>query len=133
MQIILFVLVIIILLAIMYQKLRRRYSLKTILIGTAVLVVLISISIYISSTSEGGIKKAFIQKYKKEFGYKISKLTATMSTNNETRYSNEYYYKFVYIVNKNKKEYVCEANNVFVQLIEDEYVFKTIKEECREK
>ncbi|AXX93065.1 hypothetical protein CPU12_13040 [Malaciobacter molluscorum LMG 25693] len=133
MQIILFVLVIIILLAIIYQKLRKRYSLKTILGGTIVLIILISISIYISSISEGGIKKAFIQKYKKEFGYKISKLTATMATNNETRYSNEYYYKFVYIVNKNKKEYVCEANNVFVQLIEDEYVFKTIKEECREK
>ncbi|RXJ83136.1 hypothetical protein [Arcobacter sp. CECT 8985] len=133
MQIILFMLVIIILLLVIYQKLRRKYSAKKIAMGTLLLIIILSLGVYISSTSESGIKKAFIQKYKKEFGYKIAKLTATMLTNNETRNSNEYYYKFVYIVNKNKKEYVCEANNIFVQLIEDEYVFKTIKEECREK
>jgi len=133
MQIIIFVLVLIILGAVVYQKLRRRYAASQILLGTAIISVLFIGSIYIFNMNEGGIKAAFKSKYKEIYGNEISKLSASIMQSKKGLEANEYFYRFVYITIKDKKEYVCEAKNVFVQLIEDEYVFKEIKEECREK
>lgn len=133
MQIIIFVLVLIILGAVIYQKLRRKYTTGQILLGTTAITVLFIGSIYIFNMSEGGIKAAFKSKYKEIYGNEISKLSASIMQSKKGLEANEYFYRFVYITIKDKKEYVCEARNVFVQLIEDEYVFKEIKEECREK
>lgn len=133
MQIILFVLILIILGAVVYQKLRKKYSPVQILMGTMFVSIFFTGLIYVFNINEGGIKDAFKSKYKEVYGHKISKLSASIIDKGKSLGANEYYYKFVYITKKDNKEYVCEANEVFVQLIEDEYVFKEIKEECREK
>lgn len=133
MQILIFSLIVILLLGYIFYKLNQFYSKKVIVFGTLFIIGIIWLSIYLSNNNEVGINKAFKAKYKKEFGYKIDKLSSNIINKGKNLSLNEYFYKFIYIVKKDNKEFVCEANDIFVQVIEDEYVFKEIKEKCREK
>ncbi len=133
MQILIFSLIVVLLLGYIFYKLNQFYSKKVIISWTLFVVGFVWLSIYLSSYSEVGINKAFKAKYKKEFGYKIDKLSSNIINKGKNLGLNEYFYKFIYIVKKDNKEFVCEANDVYVQMIEDEYVFKEIKEKCREK
>ncbi len=133
MQILIFSLIVILLLGYIFYKLEQFYSKKTIIIGTLFTIGIIWLGVYFSNNNEIGINKAFKEKYKQEFGYKIDKLSSNIINKGKNLSLNEYFYKFIYIVKKDNKEFVCEANDIFVQVIEDEYVFKDIKEECREK
>ena len=48
----------------------------------------------------------------------------------------KFVYEFTYLVTKDNKEFLCTANNVEINKIEDNYIFKNfsdLKEECVEK
>ena len=78
------------------------------------------------------IPNAFKDKYLKEKNLQIIKISYSTS-GNELLISNTNMYDFIYIIKKDSKDYVCESKNVEVQKVEDEYVFKKYKEECRLK
>lgn len=135
MQIILFSLIVIGLLGYVMYKLSTVYtiSLQKILISLTAVFVLISVGIFLSVDNKEDFEELFKEKYKSQFGYEISKISSENIVDSQLLSKTDMYYKFIYIVEKEGKTYVCEANNVLIQKIEDEYVFQPIKEECRVK
>lgn len=135
MQIIFFSLLVIGLVGYIIFKISEIYhiSIRKIAIVLTGLFVLVSIGIFLSVDKQGNFEELFKEKYKKQFGYDISKLSSKRIVKNQVLDEKDSYYKFIYIVNKNQKTYVCESNDILIQKIEDEYVLKPIKEECIEK
>jgi hypothetical protein len=81
---------------------------------------------------EEKLPNVFKENYLKEHNTEILKLSSTQ-VNFEVLSSTKAIYDFIYIINRDNKEYVCEAKNVEVLFIEDEYVIKKYKEDCKLK
>lgn len=125
------VLILLIVIFIIY-KIRKSYSNKELKIFTFIIVLLCLALIYYNHLEENKMPNAFKENYLEEKKLDIIKLSYNYSAL-EVLSSNTSRYNFLYIVKKDDKEYVCEAKDVEVQQIEDEYIFKEFKEECRIK
>lgn len=132
MQILIFTLVIIALIVFGIYKIKKTFS-KLEIIGFFSLIVMIIIGIiYTNHLDENKLPDTFKSNYLKEKNIEILKLSYNQK-NFEVLSSSKAVYDFTYIIKKQEKEYVCEAKDVVIILIEDEYVIKKYKEECREK
>lgn len=132
MQLILFSLVILAVIVYIIFKIKKSFTKKDFIIFFTASVLIIVVYIYYDKAKENKLPNAFKANYLEETNRKIEKLSFTQ-VNFEVLRSTKFVYDFLYIINKNGKEYVCEAKNVEVQKIEDEYIFKKYKEECRLK
>lgn len=135
MQIILFSLILVGLLGYVVFKLSDIYhlSLKKIMLFLSFVFILIFIGIFLSVDKQEDYESLFKQKYEKDFGLKISKIVAKEIVKNQVLTQKDRYYKFTYIVEKANKTYVCEANDVKIQKIEDEFVLQNINEVCTQR
>ncbi len=113
-------------------KIKKSFSKKELIFIGIALVSIIFMSIYLKKEHQNKLPNSFKQEYLKDKNIKILKLSYKQ-INVQVLSSNDEIYDFVYIIKKNNQEFVCEAKNVEAQLIEDEYVFKPYKEECRIK
>jgi len=132
MQLILFSLVILAVVVYIIFKIKKTFTKKDFIIFFTVIVLIIVAFLYYDKAQENKLPNAFKANYLQERNIQIEKLSFTQ-VNFEVLRSTKFVYDFLYIINKNDKEYVCEAKNVEVQKIEDEYIFKKYKEECRLK
>lgn len=132
MQILIFSFLILALVAYIIYRIKKSFSKKEALTLVGLVVFSIFTFIYYNNVQENKLPNAFKAKYLNEKSIEIQKISYTQ-TNIEILSSTKGIYDFVYIINKNSKEYVCEAKDVEAQKIEDEYVFKNYKEECRLK
>jgi len=132
MKILIISLLIIALIVYVIYKVKKTFTKKELYSFIAVIGFIIAGMLYYNHLEENKMPDAFKAKYLKEKNLVISKLSYTYSTL-EVVSSNSSKYNFAYIITKNDKEYVCEAKDVEVQKIEDEYVFKKYKEDCRLK
>ena len=132
MQILIFSLLIIALIIYVVYKIKKTFTKKELVSFVSIVVLLIGGLFYFNHLQENKLPNAFKAYYLDERGIKIEKLSINQS-NIEVLSSSKQIYDFIYIINKDAKELVCEAKDVEAQLIEDEYVFKNFKEECRLK
>lgn len=132
MQIILFSLIILAVLIYIIYKVKRSFTKKDFIIFFVIITAIIIAITYYNNSQEQKLPNAFKANYLEEKNIEISKLSYTQ-VNFEVLRSTKFVYDFLYIIKKNDKEYVCEAKNVEVQKIEDEYIFKKYNENCRLK
>ncbi|WP_122893304.1 hypothetical protein [Arcobacter peruensis] len=132
MQLILFSLVLLAVLIFIIYKIKKSFTKKDFIIFSVIIIGAIVAISYYNNSQEHKLPNAFKADYLQEKNIEISKLSYTQ-VNFEVLRSTKFVYDFLYIIKKNDKEYVCEAKNVEVQKIEDEYIFKKYNENCRLK
>ena len=132
MQILIFSLAMLILLTFIVYKIKKSITQKDIIIFLVVLGLVVAGVVYNNKVKEERLPNVFKENYLKEKNIEILKLSSTQ-VNFEVLSSTKAIYDFIYIIKKGDKEYVCEAKNVEVLLIEDEYIIKEYKEECKLK
>ena len=132
MQVLVASLVILGLLTFIVYKIKKSITKKDIIIFFVILGLLIVGLTYNNKIKEEKLPNVFKENYLKEKNIEILKLSSTQ-VNFEVLSSTKSIYDFIYIIKKDNQEYLCEAKNVEVLLIEDEYVIKDYKEECKLK
>lgn len=132
MQILIFSLFIIALIIYVIYKIKKTFTKKELISFASIAFIVIIGIFYFNHLEENKLPNAFKSNYLDEKGIKIEKLSINQ-TSLEVLSSSKQIYDFIYIINKDGKELVCEAKGVEAQLIEDEYVFKDFKEKCRLK
>ena len=132
MQVLVASLVILGLLTFIVYKIKKSITKKDIIIFFVVLALAIAGLVYNNKVQEEKLPNVFKENYLKEKNIEILKLSSTQ-VNFEVLSSTRSIYDFIYIIKKGNQEYVCEAKNVEVLLIEDEYVIKEYKENCKLK
>lgn len=136
MQIIIGIAIFIIALTLILYKVNNKFEKKefTILL---IIIILSSIAYGIyEKNQEEFFPKMFKEKYSKEKNVVIEGLKAELLNNKVVSSKTKFVYKFTYLVSKDNKEFLCTANNVEINKIEDNYIFKNfsdLKEECVEK
>mgnify|MGYP001055602598 CR=1 FL=1 len=132
MQILIFSLIIIAILIYVIFKIKKSFTQKDIIYFFITLTLIIVSIVYYNKAKEEKLPNVFKANYLQEHNTEILKLSSTQ-VNFEVLSSTKSIYDFIYIINRDGKDLVCEAKNVEVLLIEDEYVFKKYKEECKLK
>lgn len=132
MQILIFSLIIIALIVYIIYKIKKTFTKKELTIFFSVIAIIIAGLVYANNENENKLADTFKANYLKQKNTEILKLSIKQ-TSFEVLSNSKEIYNFIYIINKDGKEFVCEAKDVEAQLIEDEYVFKEYKEECRKK
>lgn len=132
MQILIFSLLILAVIIYVIYKIKKTFTKKEVITFFTIVGVLIIGMFYFNEIEKNKLPMAFKNHYLNEKGIEISKLSYSQ-TNIEVLSNSKKILDFIYIIEKDEKEYVCEAKNVETQLIEDEYVFKKYKEDCRIK
>ena len=132
MQVLVASLIILALLTFIVYKIKKSITKKDIIIFFVILGLLIVGLTYNNKIKEEKLPNVFKENYLKVKNIEILKLSSTQ-VNFEVLSSTKSIYDFIYIIKKDNQEYLCEAKNVEVLLIEDEYVIKDYKEECKLK
>jgi len=133
MQILISIILIIILIGYIVYKIDKKFEKKEAIILTAVVVVVILVFTLYQKNQKDFLPNQFKENYKKEKNIDILKLSSELLNNKNVSSKKHFIYKFTYIINKNNKEYLCVANSVEINKIEDTYVFGKWEEECKEK
>lgn len=129
MQILVVSLLIIALIIYVIYKIKKSFSKKE-LVGFSIFFIgVIALFIVFNTNKEQKLPNAFKNYYLKEKNTEILKLTINRA-NLEVLSSSKTIYNMAYIIKKDDKEFVCEANDIEVQQIEDEYIFKNFKDKC---
>lgn len=136
MQIIIAIAVLIIALTLILYKVNNQFEKREFIILLLIIIISsIGYGLY-EKTQEEFFPNMFKEKYLKEKNVEIQGLTAELMNNKVVSSKTKFVYKFTYLVTKDNKEFLCTANNVEINKIEDNYIFKNfsdLKEECVEK
>ena len=136
MQIALFMVVSIALIAFLIYTLNKKFGIKEFLILLAVLVIPVVVISFSLNKIVQKVPNIFEEKYEKEKKVEILKLSFERLNNKNVSSNSNFIYNFDYIIKKDGKEFVCTAKEVKVKKIEDEYVFENfnkLNEICNEK
>jgi len=136
MQIIVFALVLITLVAFIIYKVNNKFETKEIIILVSLIIITVVTTIFLTNKKEELVPKMFKEKYEKEKNVTILKLSYERLNNKNISSKSNFIYKFDYIIEKDGKESVCTANEVSIKKIEDEYIFgdfNSFREECINK
>ncbi|MDZ7820158.1 MAG: hypothetical protein U5K55_16855 [Aliarcobacter sp.] len=136
MQIIIAIAVLIIALTLILYKVNNQFEKREFIILLLIIIISsIGYGLY-EKTQEEFFPNMFKEKYSKEKNVEIQGLTAELMNNKVVSSKTKFVYKFTYLVSKDNKEFLCTVNNVEINKIEDNYIFKNfsdLKEECIEK
>lgn len=132
MQILIFTLLILGLILFTIYKIKKSFSKKELLTFSVIVIAIIISFIYYNNKVENRLPIAFKKFYLEHKNIQIEKLSY-LKTNIEVLKSSKNIYNFNYIFTKENKEYFCEAKDIEVIQIEDEFIFKNFKEDCKIK
>ena len=136
MQIIIGIVFFIIILTVILYKVNNRIEKKEFLILLAIIVIsTIGYTMY-ENNQENFFPKMFKEKYEKEKNVLIEGLESELLNNKVVSSKDKFIYKFTYLIKKENKEFLCTTNEVEINRIQDNFVFKNfsdLKEECLEK
>ena len=136
MQIIIGIAFFIIILTVILYKVNNRFEKKEFLILLAIIVIsTIGYTVY-ENNQENFFPKMFKEKYEKEKNVVIEELESELLNNKVVSSKDKFIYKFTYLIKKENKEFLCTTNEVEINRIQDNFVFKNfsdLKEECLEK
>ena len=136
MQIIIGIAIFIIIATLILYKVNNRFENKEFLILLAIIVIsTIGYTMY-ENNQKNFFPKMFKEKYEKEKNVVIEGLESELLNNKVVSSKDKFIYKFTYLVKKENKEFLCTTNEVEINRIQDNFVFKNfsdLKEECLEK
>lgn len=136
MQIIIGIAIFIIIATLILYKVNNRFEKKEFLILLAIIVIsTIGYTMY-ENNQKNFFPKMFKEKYEKEKNVVIEGLESELLNNKVVSSKDKFIYKFTYLVKKENKEFLCTTNEVEINRIQDNFVFKNfsdLKEECLEK
>ena len=136
MQIIIGIVFFIIILTVILYKVNNRFEKKEFLILLAIIVIsTIGYTVY-ENNQENFFPKMFKEKYEKEKNVLIEGLESELLNNKVVSSKDKFIYKFTYLIKKENEEFLCTTNEVEINRIQDNFVFKNfsdLKEECLEK
>lgn len=136
MQIMVFALILIALVAFIIYKVNNKFETKEIIILLILIVISIATTVFLLKEQKEVVPNIFKTKYQKEKNVMILKLSHERLNNKTTSSKTNFIYKFDFIIKKDDKEFVCTVNNVIIKKIEDEYIFEnfnTLNEKCVSK
>ena len=133
MQILISVILVIILVGFIIYKIDGRFGKKEFLILTSLIIVIALVFTIYEKNQKNTLPNKFKTEYKKQNGIEILKLSSELLNNKYVSSKKHFVYKFTYIIKKGEKEYLCVADNVRINKLEDEYIFEKWTEDCTEK
>jgi hypothetical protein len=136
MQIIIAIAVLIIVLTLVLYRMNKRFEKKELLILLFIVILSIAGTVLYEKKQEEFFPNMFKEKYEKEKNLVIESLKAELLNNKVVSSKDKFIYKFTYLIKKENKEFLCTMNEVEINRIEDNFVFKNfsdLKEECIEK
>lgn len=136
MQIMIFALILIGLVAFIIYKVNNKFETKEITILLCLIVISIGTIIYLLQEKETNVPEIFKERYETSKNIKILKLSSERLNNKNISSKNNFIYNFDYIINKDGDEYVCSLKNIKIKKIEDEYIFENfykLQEQCSKK
>ncbi|QKF58767.1 hypothetical protein [Aliarcobacter lanthieri] len=136
MQIIIGIAIFIVILTVIIYKVNDQFEKREfIILLSTILFVTIGTILY-EKLNENYLPKIFKERYEKTKNLSIESLNYELLNNKVVSSKDQFIYKFTYIVKKDDKEFLCTMNNVEINKIQKEFVFKdfaNLKEECIEK
>lgn len=136
MQIIIAIAVLIIVLTLVLYRMNKKFEKKELLILLFIVILSIAGTVLYEKKQEEFFPNMFKEKYEKEKNLVIESLKAELLNNKVVSSKDKFIYKFTYLIKKENKEFLCSINEVEINRIEDNFVFKNfsdLKEECIEK
>lgn len=117
-------------------KVNKKFEKKEFMILLGIVVLMIIGYILYEKKQETFFPNLFQEKYLTDKNIAIEKLSYELLNNKNISSRTQFIYKFVYIIQKDEKEYLCTAPKVEINKIGDEFIFSnfnTLQEECIEK
>ncbi|MGD9553765.1 MAG: hypothetical protein AB7D96_07005 [Arcobacteraceae bacterium] len=117
-------------------KVNKKFEKKEFIILLGIVVLMIIGYILYEKKQETFFPNLFQEKYLTDKNIAIEKLSYELLNNKNISSRTQFIYKFVYIIQKDEKEYLCTAPKVEINKIGDEFIFtnfNTLQEECIEK
>ncbi len=136
MQIIIAIAVFIIILTLILYKVNDRFEKRELIILLLIIIISTIAYIWYEKSQENFFPKMFKEKYEKEKNVLIEGLESELLNNKVVSSKDKFIYKFTYLVKKDNKEFLCTTNEVEINKIQNNFVFKNfldLKEECIEK
>ena len=136
MQIIIAIAVLIIVLTLVLYRMNKKFEKKELLILLFIVILSIAGTVLYEKKQEEFFPNMFKEKYEKEKNLVIESLKAELLNNKVVSSKDKFIYKFTYLIKKENKEFLCTINEVEINRIEDNFVFKNfsdLKEECLKK
>jgi hypothetical protein len=136
MQIIIGIAIFIVVVTIIIYKINDKFEKREFIIFLLITIFATVGFIFYENSQENFLPKMFKEKYEKDKNTQIESLNAELLNNKVTSSKDKFIYKFTYIVKKDIKEFLCTMNNVEINKIQKDFIFKdfaTLKEECVEK
>ncbi len=136
MQIIIFALILIALVAYIIFKVNNKFETKEIIILLSLIIISIAALLYSLQENETKVPNIFKERYQANKNIEILKLSYERLNNKNVSSKNLFIYNFDYIINKDGQEYICNIKNIKIKKIEDEYIFENfdkLNEKCTTK
>ncbi|MCT7588520.1 hypothetical protein [Aliarcobacter butzleri] len=136
MQIIIGIAIFIVIVTVLIYKINDRFEKKEFIIFLLITIFTTIGFIWYEKSQESFFPKMFKVKYEKENNVLIEGLEYELLNNKVVTSKDKFIYKFTYLVKKDNKEFLCTVNNVEINKIQKEFIFKdfsNLKEECIEK
>lgn len=136
MQVIISIAIFIVVVTVIIYKINDRFEKREFVIFLLIIIFTTIGFIYYENSVDNFFPKMFKEKYEKEKNTQIESLEAQLLNNKVVSSKDKFIYKFTYLVKKDNKEFLCTMNNVEINKIQKEFIFKdfaNLQEECIEK
>jgi len=133
MQIIIGIAIFIVILTIIIYKINDRFEKREFIILLIIIFLVIVATFWYKKSNENYLPKIFKEKYEKDKNLKIRSLSSELLNNKVLSSKDKFIYKFTYLVKKDDKEFLCTIQNIEINKIQEEFVFKdfaNLNEEC---
>jgi len=133
MQIIIGIAIFIVILTSIIYKINDRFEKREFIILLVIIFFVTIGIIWYEKSDENYLPKIFKEKYEKDKNLKIRSLSSELLNNKVLSSKDKFVYKFTYLVQKDDKEFLCTMDNVEINKVQKEFIFKdfsNLTEEC---
>jgi hypothetical protein len=117
-------------------KVNKKFEKKEFVILACVVAIVIVLYMLYEKKQESFFPNLFQEKYLENKNIEIEKLSYVLLNNKNISSRTQFIYKFVYLIQKEDKEYLCTAPKVEINKVGDEFIFtnfSNLEEVCVEK
>jgi len=136
MQIIIGIAIFIVILTSIIYKINDRFEKREFIILLVIIFFVTIGIIWYEKSDENYLPKIFKEKYEKDKNLKIRSLSSELLNNKVLSSKDKFVYKFIYLVQKDDKEFLCTMDNVEINKVQKEFIFKDFSnliEECTQQ
>jgi hypothetical protein len=104
-------------------KVNNQFEKKEVIILVSILAITVVFFIIFNKKQDEFLPNLFKEHYENKKGFVIEKLSYERLDNKRVSSNKNFTYKFTYLIKKTNGTFLCTANNVNIEKIEDDYVF----------